>query len=202
MGTVVAVFGLVFLAGCVSRDYEGQAEVAVLETWTQPGWMVEVLAEREEYGTKLLDCYKSHGAYGARMDFGRVSFFTPSTGDAELDEAQGEINKNALEVCNSEFPAPEPDYDSAELEYGKYLDVYNCFRFNDVEIGPMVSKDRWIEAFNDRVKGDPLGVEFDPYSIISDIQSPYEVNDPELLLDLQTECISPDWSVVIAGNWS
>lgn len=208
MGRMVGfVCGLVFLglfAGCSTGSEGPQSEVS-LEDWTQPGWMVETLAEREEYGSKLLECYKTNGVYGARMNFGRVSGSTPSTGDLELDEAQREINKKAMEKCGEEYPQPEGAIESAEIEYGRYVDLYNCFQVNDVEIGPMVSKDRWIEEFNKTINGPErgsIGVEFDPYSLISERESPYEINDPELLLTLQTNCIGTNWSIVIFGNWS
>ena len=208
MGRMVGfVCGLVFFglfAGCSTGSGGSQSEVS-LEDWKQPGWMIELLAEREEYASVLADCYRTEGASGVRVDFGKAHLLNYSTGDLELDEARKVINKKAIEVCNERHPEPQAGFGSAEVEYGRYVDLYNCFQVNDVEIGPMVSKDRWVEEFNKTIngpQGGPIGVEFDPFSLVFERDSQYKLESLELALTLQTNCIGTNWSGYLVGNWS
>ena len=194
---------LTTLTGCAAQT-DNDATVVTLEDWVQPGWMVETLASREEYAVKFVDCLNSMGAVGARIDFGRPWISYYSSGDLDLDKAQGEINNVAMTACSEQLQQPLAKFSksSAESEYEKYQDIYTCFQVHNIDIGTAISKERWIEEFNSQIvpsKG-PVRMEFDPYQIIFTHGSPYEISDSETLTNIQTECIGADWSSYGVGG--
>ena len=201
MGRMVGfVCGLVFLglfAGCSTGSGGSQSEVS-LEDWKQPGWMIELLAEREEYAVRLKACYDGKGAKDSRIVNGSASIYRKSSGDLELDAAQDEINERAIAECQQEDPLPEYPTDKGDVEYGRYVDLYECLIVHDVNLPAMLSKETWIEAFGggNRASGDFGKPElYDPYTIINNEDRNHEYyTDPAEVVTLQGICVTPNWS--------
>ena len=119
-------FLAVLLTACSINNETAKEPELTLEDWVQPGWMIDTLASREEYAVKFVDCWKSKGVTGARIDFGRPWISYYSSGDLDLDKPQGEINNVAMTACSEQLQQPLAKFskESAEHEYEKCLDPY------------------------------------------------------------------------------
>ena len=186
---------LTTLAGCSSHSTD-DASTLTLADWVQPGWMVETLAEREEYAVKVADCYDRKGAKEAIIINGSALIsFTEYTGNVELDNAQKDLNQKAIFECQDEIPMPEETIDDYEVEYGKYVDLYQCLTVHEVDLPAQLSKESWLEAFGKWAPGNFGKPEiYDPYTIISTEGGPYHMDRPQAT-EIQGTCIKPVWSL-------
>ena len=190
--TSICLF-IVLLTGCASQEKEPEL---TLEDWVQPGWMIDTLASREEYAVKVTDCYDRKGAKEAKIINGSaLIIFTDYTGNAELDNAQQEINQKAIYECQQEMPLPKENIDTYEVEYDKYVDLYQCLKVHGVDLPAQLSKESWLEAFGKWAPGNFGKPEiYDPYTVIGTEGGPYFIEHSDAI-KMQGTCIKPVWSL-------
>jgi hypothetical protein len=125
--------------------------------WTDPVWVAEQAAEREEYRAEMQSCLDGMGWHvTVNLDGGIVE---PFTSDEELQR-----NVADMETCRVSMGLPgkrlPATLDELKTIYTQLLDVRNCLIAHGVAMGPAQSEDAWLDA----IQSDGADDYWHPYS--------------------------------------
>ncbi len=181
------VLGSTALAGCGGAG--GDLEAA--PGWEEPGWMIQVRQENEEYQTAMVSCYAEYGITGTKSMAGTVGvMFTDADGgpppgiDAVLEVM--------AEDCNARVPLPEHSADKAldEAAYGRMLDTRECMIAHGYDVPEPPSFATW--------KDSGLQWAWNPYSAVFGGPSGASIsNDDMMVLDRACPQAGPNRAVFV-----
>jgi len=132
--SLVAIAGLI---GCSSA-----VDPLPSSSWTDPPWVAEQAAQREEYRAALQSCLDGKGWHVTVNLDGGID--EPLTSDeySQFMADQGAC-RQSMGLSAEGIPAT---LDELKVNYSQWLDVRNCFIAHGVQMGPPQSEDAWLDA--------------------------------------------------------